>query len=286
VHPNGGKLVKNNLTDTLSISKSNNKSLNTKPSPIDTLPNILLSSFNNSNNPLKNSNNPSLSINNSNGPPSLAHISPDGVFNTPLNSPPPPREMAVYEKRSTQSTDSCTSEENFYPERTTRAILESIRKGELKGEDLPIDERLIIVQAMKDEGCTQDKIADAIGVTRRTITSDYKRLREHQALQATRLENTGIAGEVYDLAHTCIRQALNSKKYKTAIDIQETMVNMLMDLGIILRAPKTLQQLSLHANLNASKAGYNKYLANLGEDTEKVCQVLDEMMKVVSTPSS
>lgn len=213
-----------------------------------------------------------------------SHI--DNVYDSPIDrdGTPLPQLLA---RPSTQG-----SEENFVAmrEETTRALdigdnlgpdrnavelLRLITEKKLDGRDLEKDERQLVVSALRVNGQTQDAIANLLNVSRRTIVSDCKYLRQMAALEVTTLETTDLAGEVYTTARAAIDRALKAGKLKTVSTLLRDMVELLQSMGIVYRAPKTSMQANLNANMGGSRKGYQKYIESIGNDKEKVVDVLD-----------
>lgn len=167
------------------------------------------------------------------------------------------------------------------PEQNAVQLLKGIKNGEIVGKELTVDERRLVVESMQQLGQTQDAIADLLKVSRRTIVSDYKVLRQRQALAIASTETTDIAGEVYSTAKTCIRRALQAGHFKTVSVIMRDMVEVLQSLGVVYRAPKTSAAMQLHGKIPGSNTGYQKYMDGIGEDKNKVIEVLDCMFNAI-----
>jgi predicted transcriptional regulator len=134
---------------------------------------------------------------------------------------------------------------------------------------------------MKELGQTQDAIADLLQVSRRTVVSDYKILRHEQVLAIQATSTQDMAGEVYEVAKTCIRRALQAGSFKTVSVIMRDMVEVLQSLGIVYRAPKTSMQATMHGDIPGRHTGYQKYMDGIGGDKSKVVEVLDCMFDAI-----
>jgi transposase len=167
------------------------------------------------------------------------------------------------------------------PDKNVIAIIKGIKNKEITGKDITVDERRMVVNSLKLSGQGQDNISEILGVSRRTIVSDYKVLRQQQALAIQNTDTTEIAGEVYEIAKTCIRKAMVAGHYKTVSGIMRDMVELLQSMGLVYRAPKASVQANLHGQLS-SKQGYHKYMDAIGEDKGKVVEVLDCMFEAIS----
>jgi predicted transcriptional regulator len=174
-----------------------------------------------------------------------------------------------------------TSNELLGPDKNAVELLRSLKNKETTGRDLTMDERRLVVRSMKELGSTQDSIADLLEVSRRTVVADYKVLRTEQALVIAKTDTEEIAGEVYDVAKTCIRRALAAGSFKTVSVIMRDMVEVLQSLGVLYRAPKTSMQAQLHGSIPGSNKGYNRYMEGIGEDKNKVVELLDCMFNAI-----
>lgn len=176
-------------------------------------------------------------------------------------------------------TPQCVGEDG--PEQNAVELLKQVKAGTTTGKDMTIDERRLVVKSMRELGQTQDAIADLLKISRRTVVSDYRYLRQQQALAIANTDTHDIAGEVYSVAKTCMRRALQAGHFKTVSVIMRDMVEVLQSLGVVYRAPKTSMQASLHGNLPGVNTGYQKYMEAIGEDKNKVIQVLDCMFDAI-----
>lgn len=172
-------------------------------------------------------------------------------------------------------------EESLGPDRNAVDLLKALKAGETTGRELTIDERRLVVRSMKELGQTQDAIADLLKISRRTIVNDYAVLRQEQALAIAKTDTHEIAGEVYEVAKTCIRRALAAGSFKTVSVIMRDMVDVLQSLGVLYRAPKTSMQATGHFDLPGRNKGYQRYMNGIGEDKSKVIDVLDCMFSAI-----
>ena len=167
------------------------------------------------------------------------------------------------------------------PESNAVALLQAIKAKEVSGSDLTIDERRLVVRSMKELGQTQDAIAELLKVSRRTIVNDYRVLRHEQALAMQQTDTHEVAGEVYSVAKTCIRRALQAGSFRTVSVVMRDMVEVLQSLGVLYRAPKTSMQATMHGDLPGRRIGYHKYMDGIAGDKNKVVEVLDCMFDAI-----
>ena len=195
---------------------------------------------------------------------------PDGTHTSNLLAP-----------AAAQGELTLASQESPGPESNAVALLQAIKAKEVSGSELTVDERRLVVRSMKELGQTQDAIAELLKVSRRTIVNDYKVLRQEQALAIQNTDTNEIAGEVYEVARTCIRRALQAGSFKTVSTIMRDMVEVLQSLGILYRAPKTSMQATMHGDMPGRRTGYHKYMDGIAGDKNKVVEVLDCMFDAI-----
>jgi len=176
---------------------------------------------------------------------------------------------------TTTARDIVCGEDILGPDRNAIELLKEIGEGRLRGSDLEQDERRLVVAAMRKQGQTQDSIAQVLRVSRRTIVSDCKHLRQMAALEIARVDTLEIAGEVYATAKVAIQRALKKGHLKTVSTVMRDMVELLQSMGIVYRAPKTSMQANLNASVTGKQHGFQKYMEAIGNDDKKVVEVLD-----------
>ena len=172
-------------------------------------------------------------------------------------------------------------EEQLGPVRNAVELLQGVKAKEISGSDLTVDERRLVVRSMKELGQTQDAIAELLKVSRRTIVNDYRVLRHEQALAMQQTDTHEVAGEVYSVAKTCIRRALQAGSFRTVSVVMRDMVEVLQSLGVLYRAPKTSMQATMHGDLPGRRIGYHKYMDGIAGDKNKVVEVLDCMFDAI-----
>lgn len=170
---------------------------------------------------------------------------------------------------------------DYGPDKNAIDLLKEVKSGAVVGSELPMEDRRIVVQALRHAGQTQDSISSLLKVSRRTIVKDCKYLREVAAMEIANTETSLIAGEVYTTAKAAMEKALQKGQLKTVSTLMRDMVELLQSMGFVYRAPKTSMQATMHGKLNTSQ-GYNKYLQTIGEDKEKVIDVLDVMFNAIA----
>jgi hypothetical protein len=156
-------------------------------------------------------------------------------------------------------------------------LLRAIQSGNLAASELDTDERRVIVNILKNQGRTQDEISAMLQVSRRTIVSDYKWLRLRAAEEVRSLDTYDLAGEIYDQAQNAIQKALRAEKFRTVSQILRDMLEMMQSLGVVYRAPTTSKVASIVGHVQAHQ-GYTKYMETVGDEKERVVDVLKAMM--------
>ena len=198
------------------------------------------------------------------------------VILTEASKHEPPIEISSSTKEVTISSDIDE------PSKNAIDLLKAVKDEGLTGKEMSIGERQLVVRLMKDAGHTQDQISSALQVSMRTIVADYRSLREKAAVQVASMELMHFAGEVVMTSMNLMNKSIQEKMYKTASNIQKDMIELLQSMGIIYRAPKTMQSLTLTARMNASRKGFNKYMETMGGQKKQVESVLDELMECLT----
>jgi len=217
----------------------------------------------------------------SNNPKVMTRSSPTTSTTDTLIEPVIDKGVVVYSDARSRFEDKSLVVEDDGPDSNVIQILKSIQDREITGKDITQDERRMVVNSMKLSGQSQDSISHLLQVSRRTIVNDYKVLRQQQALAIQGTETSEIAGEVYEIAKSCIRKAMAAGHYKTVSGIMRDMVELLQSMGLVYQAPKKSMQANLHGSLSG-KQGYHKYMDAIGEDKSKVVEVLDCMFDAIS----
>jgi len=204
---------------------------------------------------------------------------PDGTTR-PSDGTTRPSALSAAPARSTPGTLEVIEERRELdsvcgPDRNAVELLQAIKEGLTTGKELTQDERRLVVRSLRELGQTQDAIAQLLKVSRRTVVNDYKLLRQQLALEIQHTDTHDIAGEVYETAKVCIRRALAAGHFKTVSTIMRDMVEVLQSLGVVYEAPKRSMTASLVGKLQQGQAGYQHYMKTIGDDKDKVVEVLD-----------
>lgn len=186
-------------------------------------------------------------------------------------------ELAATDRRHTGVID-LTNESTLGPDRNSFSLLQGIKSGSVDPAKLELDERRIVVKALKESGRTQDEIAAMLQVSRRTIVSDYRWLRDAAALEVRNIDQYTIAGEVYAVGSICIQKALSEGLYKTVSQVLRDMVELLQSLGVVYRAPAQLRSMQLTGNVPLQQS-FLKYMDTISGQEDKVINVLQAMMQ-------
>jgi len=203
-----------------------------------------------------------------------------GTNNNRLLAPVASPKRGELQRREAEGREVISPEE-LGPDQNAIALLKRIKNNLITGKDLDQEERRLVVRSLRLAGQTQDSIAELLGVSRRTIVSDCKYLRQMAAMEIQQTDTTEIAGDVYQTAKQAIRKAMAAGHYKTVSTIMRDMVELLQSMGLVYRAPKTSMQANLNANMSSRK-GYQKYIETIGNDKDKVVEVLDCMFDALS----
>ena len=167
-------------------------------------------------------------------------------------------------------------------EETSIALAQGIKDGSIDGSSMHTGPRRVVVKMLKEQGLTQDAIAEFIGVTRRTIVNDYKALREEAALAVKEdMTQLNAAGQVRELMETCINQALKKKQPKYAMEIMKEGIELLQSLGILPTVPKLQKSLNLTAHAHMKQSNYSNYMDKIGSNSKEFADVLNQLIASV-----
>jgi hypothetical protein len=168
----------------------------------------------------------------------------------------------------------------YSPERNSFDLLKLIQAGHLDAGELTIDERVIIVRSLKLMGRTQDEIAAMMRVNRRMVERDYKRIREMDKHTLMSYELEELGGEIHALCMHAAQAALKDKKFFSVPKILESMTNMLQSMGLVYKAPAKSQVAAMVgiAHSQVGQRAYHKYQDSIGNERDKVLEVLGQML--------
>lgn len=212
--------------------------------------------------------------------PSTSFSSPKGPspFSPSQKEPAPFPRLSMGQTPNQLSEDkSLESFEDLGPERGSVDLLRNLQTGSVRADDLTKDERRVVVSTLKGQGRTQDEISAMLAVSRRTIVSDYRWLKERAALNLKEMDHFVLAGEVYDIAQTAMQRALAEGKFRTVSQILRDMVELLQSMGVVYRAPLTSKTASLigYADL---QQGFTNYIERIGDEKDRVMAVLGKLI--------
>lgn len=168
-------------------------------------------------------------------------------------------------------------EEELGPERSAFVLLKAIQSGSIDANEIPQGERRIVVDSLRKQGRTQDEIAALLEVSRRTIVSDYRWLKDKAVDAVRRLDAHDLAAEVHELGMAAVERALYDGKPRMVAQVLRDVIEMLQSLGIVYRAPATSKVSALVGHVPVQQ-GYSKYLDQVTPEREKVVAVLEKMM--------
>lgn len=168
-------------------------------------------------------------------------------------------------------------EEELGPERSAFTLLKAIQSGSIDANEIPQGERRVVVDSLRKQGRTQDEIAALLEVSRRTIVSDYRWLKDKAVDAVRRLDAHDLAAEVHELGMAAVERALYDGKPRMVAQVLRDVIEMLQSLGIVYRAPATSKVSALVGHVPVQQ-GYSKYLDQVTPEREKVVAVLEKMM--------
>ena len=126
-------------------------------------------------------------------------------------------------------------------------IVKALDEGRMKPSSLTPHLRKKIVQlyAYENAGATNRQIADLIGVTEWQVTKIRKRLMQKMSWEFEDIDVREIAADCKVKAHYLQGRAIRAGHYEVAWRIQMDLIETLMRLGLVYRAPERLAVASM-----------------------------------------
>lgn len=171
-------------------------------------------------------------------------------------------------------------DDDYGPERSAVLLLRNIQAGSMSAEDLDKDERRVIVQVLRDQGRTQDEIAALLSVSRRTIVSDCKWLKDKAVDFLRHMDTYDLAAEVYQIGMNCVNRALAAEKFRSVSQIMKDMTEILQSMGVVYKAPMRSRVAAMVGHVPVQQ-GFTQYISGVGNEKDKVVGVIGEMMNVL-----
>lgn len=133
-------------------------------------------------------------------------------------------------------------EEDLDVDDPVHILLEKFRAGEIDAADLSVDDKFVIIRHMREvEGKTQDKIAEELGVTRRTVINYCNKIKEQKAQALADTDIWELGGELYSSGMRAMEDALKKGKYKDFAYLMTSLISTLQSMGLIFKMPKQSQ---------------------------------------------
>jgi transposase len=155
-------------------------------------------------------------------------------------------------------------------------LLRAIKSGVKQASELTMYQRRLVVYLLRQRGSTQDEISAILDVSRRTIVSDFKALRELAASAVATFDPTILAGEIIQKFEHLYNKALSEGTAKMAAWVLGKEVDILQSLGLLYKAPELQKSMQLSAHISSS--GASNYLEKIGPDRDAVCGLLDDVL--------
>src|SRR3990167_2438115 len=119
-------------------------------------------------------------------------------------------------------------------------ILKNLKEGALSLENLTPDMRRVCVAYLDDEGMKNEEMAHAMQVSCSTISQDLQIIRDSFAKMITTIDYKRVLSTYLRDAHSFKKKALREKDYRLAWQIDNDLLDKLMELGYLKRAPDEL----------------------------------------------
>lgn len=114
------------------------------------------------------------------------------------------------------------------------AYLEKIQKKEIEASSLNMDQRMMCVEYLMHQGTmTTFEMAQILGVDRKTITRDRKKIREGNEISTLIFDEAHYAMDIIEHAELCVTRLLKEKKYKDAWVVKKECLETLQSMGFV-----------------------------------------------------
>jgi len=172
---------------------------------------------------------------------------------------------------------------NEFTERETLAIIQAIDNKSLDPKEITKPIRQSLVRMLTDMSQKPGTIARALGVSRRTISSDLKEIYTETGADIFAMPTDAVAGEIYVTSQALIQKAISGGLIKTAGTIFKEMIQLLQSVGALPQRPKQIRASIIHGNFESACRAYTGYMDKIGHDKPQVEGVLRDLIECVQT---
>ena len=118
-------------------------------------------------------------------------------------------------------------------------ILKNIKNGIIAPGNLPHEMRRVCVDFLNRQGgYTQEEMAQLLGCSRRTIQSDLDVIEQVCATMLTTIDYKRIVGGLIYKARNLTQHAMKKEDYRLVRLIETELIDKLMSLGFLKKAPE------------------------------------------------
>lgn len=121
------------------------------------------------------------------------------------------------------------------------SMFEAIKANTLNPRSLKRNERLQLVAFLRNEGLTQEEIANLLSFCAKTIWLDCRDIKRNAARLINEISVERVGGELIREAEVLISKAKKAKDYKLAWQIRCELIDKLQSMGFVYRAPDKLE---------------------------------------------
>jgi len=180
-----------------------------------------------------------------------------------------------------QDYNAVKSEEEFEVDEPVHLMVQKIHDGEIDPVDLTADEKFFVIKYMREvEKKTQDKIAEELGITRRTVVNYEKKIKQFNAKKLADNDAWTIGGDIYRISMEAIEGAMQSGKYQQVAYIISTMISTLQSMGLVFKVPQRsqVQQQIMHDLHVRGAEGFTQLKQVADENEVNIDAVFEELL--------
>jgi len=178
-------------------------------------------------------------------------------------------------------------EEDLEVDDPVHILLAKFRTGEIDAADLSVDDKFVMIRHMREEeGLTQDKIAEELGVTRRTVVNYCQKIKRLKAQELADSDIWEVGGQLYAQGLKAMEDSIKKGKYKDFAYVMTSLIATLQSMGLIFKTPKhSLVQQHIVTEQQAKRGAEGfKQLKNMNDKEEiNLDNVLNELLGAVKS---
>lgn len=171
------------------------------------------------------------------------------------------------------------NEEELESDDPAHLMVEKIRDGVTKPEDLIPDDKFVIIRYLREtERLTQDKIAEELSLSRRTVINYCNKIKKLNAQKVSDTTAHELGGELLQMGKEAMKMAIQDRKGKDWAYIAQNLVTMLQSLGLIYKQPSQSQIHQMMEKVDSAQ-GYKDANRKFTEhDKQNLDSVIEEVI--------